>query len=319
MRSKILPLGIDIGSSRARVAVAERARNGDVHVRAVASRDLPHAERELQSQLVAALIEEMLGEIGVKERRCIASVGSPNAEMRVMRFPKMSWTERLQAAAFEAQRFATWDLAAEETTVRVHPHNRELGSYGVGIVRPEAMQGLLDVFKAARLSPIAVDFDACALRRAIPLGDAIIDIGLERSTLHTFAEDGPISYSLPVGGALVTRGISAELSIDAVAAERRKRILGCAGAGMLSRDELVVGLADGVALARGRRQINRIALVGNGSRLPGLPAGLEAATNAVVELPVSQLLETDAYPEDVLRAAAPDWTLAASLATWAAA
>lgn len=318
MSSKILPLGIDLGSARVRVALAERHRNGDVCVRAIASRDLPSAERELQSQLVAALLEEMLKEIGVKERRCVASIGSPNAEMRVMRFPKMSWTERLQAARFEAQRFATWDLTAEPTSVRVHPHDREVGSYAVGVVRPEATQGLLDVFKAARLAPVAIDFDACALRRAISTGDAIIDIGLERSTLHTFADDGPLSYSLAVGGALVTRGISAELAIDLVAAERRKRILGCAGAGSHSRDELVVGLAEGVALARGRREINRIALVGNGSRLPGLAAALEASTNAIIEIPVSTLLETDAYPEDVLRAAAPDWTLSAALATWAA-
>lgn len=317
MRAKILPLGIDIGTCRARVAVAERYRDGSVQVRAVASRDLPSDDASLQ--LVAALLEEMLLELGVKERRCVSALGAPNAHMRVVRFPKMSWTERLQAARFEAQRFATWDMSLEPTTVRVHPYDRETGAFGVGIARPDAVRALVEVCKAARLSPIAVEFDACALRRAIVECDAIIDVGAERTMLHAFGADGPLSYLLPVGGSLVTRGIAGELSIDEVSAERRKRILGCAGAGIASRDELIVALADGVSLARGRRDINRIALVGNGARLPGLASALETATNAIVELPISPLLETDAYPDDVLRAAAPDWTLAASLATWVAA
>jgi Tfp pilus assembly PilM family ATPase len=315
----MLPLGIDLGSSRIRMAAAERSRSGETRIRAVAARDLPSAEDRLQIQLIAALVEEMTRELGVRERRCVASLGAPHAEMRVMQFPKMTWAERLRAARFEGERFARWDVSLAAATVRVHAHNRDVGSYGVGVARREALQQIVDVCKAAGLCLAAVDFDACAFQRAIQSADAIVDIGLDRSTLHTYGADGPISYPIPVGGSMVTKGIASELAIDAASAERRKRILGCAGAGSASLDQLAVSLAECVSVARARRAINRVALVGNGARLPGLATVVESATHAAVEIPVSELLDGDAYPEDVLRAAAPDWTLAAALAAWTSA
>lgn len=302
-----------------RLAVAERYRDGTVQLRAIASRDMPSSDQRVQMQLVAALLEEMLIELGVKEHRCVAALGAPDALMRIVRLPMMNWAERLQAARFEAQRFATWDIAIEPTTVRVHPYDRESGTYSLGVTRPHTVRTLVDMCKLAHLTPVAVEFDGCALRRAIANGDAILDIGNERTTLHVFGIDGPMSYVIPLGGAQVTRGIASDLSIDEISAERRKRILGCAGAGVASRDDLVTALAETVKLARIRHPVGRISLVGNGGRLPGLSTALEAATDAIVELPISPLLETDAYPDDVLRAAAPDWTLAASLATWAVA
>ncbi|HKE36289.1 MAG TPA: hypothetical protein VKB39_02600, partial [Candidatus Baltobacteraceae bacterium] len=60
----------------------------------------------------------------------------------------------------------------------------------------------------------------------------------------------------------------------------------------------------------------RLAMTGNGARLPGLAEALEATTGAMVDVPVSDLLRVPAYPDDVARSAAPDWTLAASLAAW---
>ena len=48
-------------------------------------------------------------------------------------------------------------------------------------------------------------------------------------------------------------------------------------------------------------------------------ADVDAATQALVELPVSDLLQDGPYPEDVVRAAAPDWAMAAALASWGAA
>ena len=57
-------------------------------------------------------------------------------------------------------------------------------------------------------------------------------------------------------------------------------------------------------------------MCGNGARLSGLAAEVENLTQALVEVPVSELVRGGSYPEDVVRAAAPDWALAAALATW---
>ena len=61
--------------------------------------------------------------------------------------------------------------------------------------------------------------------------------------------------------------------------------------------------------------VRRIAMTGNGARCADSPRtrGGDAGAGRV---PVSDLLRGGAYPEDVVRAAAPDWAMAAALAAW---
>jgi Tfp pilus assembly PilM family ATPase len=126
----------------------------------------------------------------------------------------------------------------------------------------------------------------------------------------------PLTLQTFNGGADVTRAIERELCIDEHTAERRKRILGTAGAGERARAALTADIAVLIQNARRERPVSRIALVGNGSRLPRLADDLERATGAMCEMPVSEPLRDGSYPEDVVRSSAPDWTLAAGLALW---
>ena len=162
----------------------------------------------------------------------------------------------------------------------------------------------------------AVDHEACAAQRAFPFADAVLDVGWRGSSLHAFSVSGPVSVRIDGGGADVTRAIESELGIDGVAAERRKRILGTAGAGESARDRIVADVAAAIAQLRERIPVRRLALTGNGARLGGLSEALESATEALVDVPVSDLVRGGRYPDDVSRSGAPDWTLAAALAAW---
>jgi Tfp pilus assembly PilM family ATPase len=320
---KVLPLGIDLGSTRVRVALGEANREGSVRIRAVVARDVPDdtvspVDVE-QPALVAAVLEEILDEIGSRDRRCVLAIGAPACALRTVRFPKMSWAERLRAARFEAQRFAGWDPEDDGSIVRTHLVDRASGTYAVGVTRTASIDSRVKTMKLAGLRPVAIDHDALAMRRMFPDCDAIVDVGAERSTVHVFGGSGPTSLTTQSGGASITRGIAAELSIDVPTAERRKRILGCAGAGISAREEVVTSIASLIDRARSRATINRIVLTGNGARLPSFAHDLEEATSAITEALVPEILHTGAYPEDVVRAAAPDWTLAASLAVWSVA
>jgi type IV pilus assembly protein PilM len=319
---RVLPLGIDLGSTRVRIAVAEANRESSVRIRAIVARDVPDdAVSPLdvgQPALVAALLEEILSEIGSRERRCVLAIGAPACTLRTVRFPMMSWAERVRAARFEAQRLAGWDLE-EGSIVRTHPIDRATGTYAVGVARTASIGSRVSTMKLAGLRAVAIDHDAFAMRRMFPDCDAIVDVGAERSSVHVFGGTGPFSLITEVAGAAITRGIAAELSIDMPTAERRKRILGCAGAGVSAREEVVTSIASLIDRARARTTIGRIVLTGNGARLPNFAHELEEAAGAVSEAPVPEILHTGAYPDDVVRAAAPDWTLAASLATWSAA
>ncbi len=312
-RYRTLPLGVDLGSSRVRVALSEAASADHVRLRAVSARDIPDDVRQ-DRPLLAALIEDVVAELGVRKRACVTALGSADATLRVIHFPKMSWHERLRAARYEAQRFAA--SGERPALVRVHRAVHRDNTFAIGVTRQSVVSDRVALLKQARLRVAAVDHDTLALRRAIPFADAVLDIGAHRSTLHHYTAAAPFSQSIAIGGADVTRSIARELSIDAASAERRKRILGSAGAGSAVRDELTSEFAAVIERARARASIARIVLVGNGARLPALASEIERATGAITELLVPPILQTDAYPEDVIRSAAPDWILAAALTTW---
>lgn len=314
-RFRMLPLGVDIGSTRARLAVCERGGN-EIRLRAVSTRDVP-CELRLDPAMYAALLEEMLAELGVRERRCVSALGSCDAALRVIAFPQMTRAERLRAARFEAEHFMPAHFEAEPIIVRVHRANRQTTSFAVGVARDAAVNERIALLREARLRPVALDFAGLALRRIHPSAHAILDIGHLRSTLHAFSAN-PHSIDIERGGNCVTQAIARELSIDERSAERRKRILGAAGTGASAREGLLAAVAEAVTRASARFEMTRIAVVGNGGRVPALASELQKATGAIVEMPVAPIFETSAYPEDVLRSAAPDWSLAVALATWGA-
>jgi hypothetical protein len=247
------------------------------------------------------------------------ALAPPDAAIKFVRFPKMGWGERRRAAAFEAERFAGWDVAAVGTRVRVHAVDRAHGLHAVGAVREPVLSARVRLLQRAGFRVAGADYTAFAWRRAFPSADAVLDIGTRRSVLYGYADAGPAAIELANGGEAITEAIGRALSIERRLAEKRKRILGTAGAGEEARADFTGRAAAAVAKLREKMPVRRIALAGNGARLPGLAADLETATGAIVELTVSDVLRGGAYPEDVVRAAAPDWSLAAALATWGAA
>jgi Tfp pilus assembly PilM family ATPase len=304
---RLAPLALDLGESRVRLALFEQHRTGSMRLRAVICRDV------VEPELLSLVLEEMLREAGVRERRCVTALGVPEAALRVVRFPKMSWVERTRAARFEAHRFVTWDMDAESTLVRTHAFDASQNLYAVGAVRAKAVDDRIALLRAAGLTAHAIDHDAFALRRAVPDTDAIVDVGTERSSVHVFSESAPFSLHVAMGGAAITRGIAADLAIEFENAEHRKRIIGCGGAGTRAREQLVSAIAAAIDRARERVPVTRIALCGNGAKVPDLAQALESSTAAAIEMPVPDVLRSGAYPDDVVRAAASDWTLAAGL------
>lgn len=325
MRLKEQPtlLGLDLGSSRVRLAAASRDRNG-VRITAVAARDLPvdavMPDSISEPELVSAVIEDAYRELGTEHRRCVLCVGPEISVLRVVRFPAMSASERRRAARFEAQRFASWNASSIPTVVRTHCVTGSDDLYAVGAVRVRDLDARVSCVKRAGLRPIAVDYEPYAYRRAFTASDAVLDVGYRRTVLHVFPPTGPLSLSVAGGGLAMTRAIAADLGIDMNAAERRKRLLGAAGAGDASRREFAAAIRETIAKARERcPELRRIVATGNGSRLPELFGDIESACSLEVETPICTLFRGADYPEDVLRSGAPDWTLAASLAAWKAA
>ncbi|MDQ2680522.1 MAG: pilus assembly protein PilM [Candidatus Eremiobacteraeota bacterium] len=315
---KSLPLGIDIGASRLRIAVVEM-RAGNPAVCAVATRDLSEGSSSSgeipDPDYVATLLEDAVQELGVRERRCVCSLGEPDAVLRAMIMPRMSPVERAGAIRLEADRFI--DYSIDEAIVRTHPVSDASSLFALGIVRKRVLSSRLKPLKKAGLKVCGVDHEAYALSRILPGYEAVVDIGTERTSIHLYTSPIPITLHYFSGGAEISRSIARDLSIDLVAAERRKRILGTSGAGEAAQRALAAEIAALIGTDRNRRgAAEKIAIVGNSVRLPGLRLNLELATNRAVEIGIGEAFHSGAYPVDVLASAAPDWNLAVGLATW---
>jgi type IV pilus assembly protein PilM len=318
-RAAVAPLGIDIGTTRIRVAMGRRERSGRFVVAAVATREIAGAgagDCTVEPDVVARAIEDLVNELAPARRICVLSLTSPKALLRILRFPAMSWRKRRAAARVEVERFVPWNAKQVASVVRVRSVDALSGLVAVGIAREDALAPRVASVRRAGLRVVGVDDAACALRRAFPLADGVLDIGYRTSTLHAFLPSGPISSVVAAGGADVTRAIAGDLRIDEAAAEKRKRIFGTAGAGEWAKSQLVDAIRCQIEHMPARNIPRRLALVGNGARLAGLAEAIESATQSIVEVPPSDVLRNGSYPDDVARAAGPDWTLAASLATW---
>lgn len=320
--NRAAPLGVDIGSTRVRIAVGERRSESRYRLCAVASRDLPDGmwrDGGSSFEFAVMVVEELLRELNPRVKECVTAIGAPYATLRTVHFPKMSWLERKRAARFEIMQGSVYS-GDSKAAVRVHPIDRRAGLFAIAMVDGTVLRRHVELLRKTGLRVVAVDHDAYALNRSLPEFDAVADIGYEQMRLHVYRHGGVASWATACGGSSVTQGIAADLSIDLESAERRKRILGVSGAGESACEVCVrelSGLLDG-ARRRGHR-IARVALVGNGARLPGFAASVGERSGICAELPVANVLRTAGMSDEVLCTASPDWTLAAALAGWNAA
>lgn len=305
-RRATIPLGIDIGNARVRVALCERGSDGATRLIAVAARptlDDPHGA-----------LADAYAELGTRERRCVLGMRSPDTLLRVAAFPAMRARERERAARYEAARFAPF--AIDDAVVRVVP--REDGRCTIGVARRDVLEATVGVAKRAKLRPVAVDDAAFALPRAFPHADALIDVGDDATLVIVPSEPVPWTRRFPIGGHAMTAAVVASLGIDEAAAEQRKRSVGLSGAGEYALEALVDHVAGALIETRASAsaELRAVALCGNGARLSGFAGALERAVGIPVRLAALPANVSDDLPADVVRAASPDWGLAYGLALW---
>lgn len=304
---RTLPLGVDVGARRVRVALTARTLGTPPKLLAVAA-------REHGGDPSGALVDA-LEELQTAERRCVLALGPPDAVLCAAHLPPMTPWERSSAACFEAARFIDYPVAdAAVALVRTHLAHR----WALGIVRRSSLASALGVAKRARLRPIAVDDAAFALQRAHPSAGGAIDVGADATRFTLFGDPLPFATEVPIGGAQLIGAIAQSLGVDAAAAEERMRQTGFGGAGDAPLEALLAALARAFADARsaGFGAVGTIVLCGNGSRTPGFAAAIERAIGHGVVPATLPPHSSDTLPPDVLRAAAADWSMAYGLSLW---
>jgi Tfp pilus assembly PilM family ATPase len=311
-------IGIDIGSTRVRIAYGTGVGRGSV-IEMLAARDLPAGAASdgevMDPELVATVLEDMLDELRVRTRECVFAVGPPVATLRAVKLPRMNAIERDRAARIDVER--RLGRAASDVVVRTRPLSPGADTCLVGAVAGRALRSRSEAVRRAGLRARAVDFEGSALARAFPAADAVLDVGLRRITLHAIAGSAPTTLWSPIGGATMTQAIREDLGVEERSAESRKRSVGIAGAGEAAFSEIVGEAATLLRSARARGcTIERVALFGNGSRVAGLCDALERGAEVRFPFERPAGLSESSYPDDVAAGGAADWALAIGLARW---
>jgi Tfp pilus assembly PilM family ATPase len=283
--SELLPLGIDLGANRVRVA--SLARHGAaIRLIAVGSADIVGS---LEDALAAAL-----DEVNSRQTNAVAMIRTCDARLRAARFPVLSGRESRRAAYFEG--VASFNNESEPIAVRSMTLRDDCGEERMLIAATPvaAVQRSAAILKSAGLKAVRIDHEGCALART---GQGpLLDIGLYRSTLVATSGGVPVTRTMTLGGNYFTTALADELGIDVPTAEVRKRTIGLGGAASAALDGFCAAVASEIAALRENDavKVTRLRLCGNGARLadliPALKRHLSAEVSAVT---LHDLLATD--------------------------
>lgn len=293
MKERMLPLGIDLGAERIRVAALASGVNGHVRLLAVGAADVNGDPSEA--------LRLALGQLSTGERRCVASIRTCDARLRSIRFPRMRDAELRRAVRFEG--VSLFGESAEERTITVRWTS--IGGETLVAAAPETkVREIVDLLTSCGLRVISVDHEGCILARAGQL--PLLDIGRERSTLLALVNGLPFLRTLPLGGGLFTDALARELGTSRQIAEIRKRTIGLGGAANDALDMYVAALRTELQTFD-RGTLERLFVCGNGARLATLRDRISEGLGVPVK-PVDLLALTESeLPPEVEHVGAFDW------------
>jgi len=339
--------GIDIGTGGIKLVELEgRGENRKLKVLA----DVPLSQglyREGQISDGPALserIRELVAKSGISTTYCVSCMEGQHVLNRFINLPVMSKEEALEAIKWDAEKYMPYapeDCYMDAVILDGMPGVQEMKVLLVAVGK-EIIDAHAEVLQQAGLQPLAIDFGALALGRALLGRDTqrnsvILDIGAG-STKMSFFKGTAIAFSrtIPFGGNRITRLLQDELGLSWEEAEtfkvRQTDLLAGPG-GELAEMEKVRNLLR-LAVSDVKREINRsleyyqmqnreealsqMVFTGGGSLLPGLKEMLLADLD--LQPVVADLSRTVAYgpgfDKASLQSISPLFGTALGLALW---
>jgi Tfp pilus assembly PilM family ATPase len=302
--SERLPLGIDLGESRVRVAALAR-KGSAVRLIGIGCADVVGTVEEA---LAAALRE-----LGSGHAKAVTMIRACEARLRSTRFPAISSRETRRATYFEG--VASFGDQPEPIAVRSMALRHDCGEERmlIAAARVATVQRAATILKSARLSAVRIDHEGCVLARTGQL--PLLDIGLRRSTLVVLSGGIPVVRTIPLGGLDFTNALANELGTDVETAEIRKRTIGLGGAGSAALQAFCASIAGEFRALREDEGLhaNRLRLSGNGARLPDLMPALEHLLGLEISpVTLDELLVADLPPHVVNTAALDSFSAVAA-------
>jgi Tfp pilus assembly PilM family ATPase len=298
VKERVLPLGVDIGTLRVRVAALLRRADGTLRLLGIGAADVDGD--------VAEAVRLALSQVATVERRCVASIRASDARLRCVSLPSMSGRELRQALRFEG--ISMFGESAEASGIVVRSSTLRVAEEGrhetlVAAAPIEKVQRTLRTLTACGLRAISVDHEACVLARATQT--PLLDVGADRSSFIAVTHGVPVIRSFELGGSFFTDALAREFGTSLNVAETRKRTVGLAGAATEAIHTYIRAL--GAQLEGIEIPSATLYVCGNGARLSDLRERI-AETFGIRVLPANagNLVEYD-VPMEVAHSGGYDW------------
>lgn len=181
-------------------------------------------------QALSAVIRDLVNKAGISTAYCVSAINGQHVFNRFINFPVMIKAEVLEAIKWDAEKYIPYDPAdcyMDVVILASGPGAREMKVLLVAAGR-EIIDTHVEILLKADLQPLAIDFGALALGRALPnlntqRSSVILDMGAG-STQMTFYKGQEITFSrsIPFGGNRITHVLQEQLGLSWQEAENYK-------------------------------------------------------------------------------------------------
>lgn len=340
-------VGIDIGTGGLKLVELEGPADKP-RLKVLASAPLPqgiHREGQIvDAQALSDRIRELVAKSGISTTYCVSCMEGQHVFNRFINMPVLSREEVLEAIKWDAEKYMPY--APEDCYLDAVIFDIPSGSQEMKVLLVAAGREVVDahatVLQQAGLQPLAIDFGALALGRAL-LGldtqrnSVVLDIGAGSTKMSLFRGTAiAFSRTIPFGGNRITRLLQDELGLSWEEAENykvRQTDLLAGRGGEVAEVENVRNLLR-LVVADVKREISRsleyyhmqnreeaqsqLVFTGGGSLLPGLKEML--LVDLDLQPGVADLSRTVAYGPGFnkasLQSVSPLFGTALGLALW---
>ena len=201
-RSKIHPIGLDIGHDSVKMIQLERAR-GTLSVQAAARAALPaeaRSEPDRRLELAATLIKQMLRQNSFRGRRVVAALPRELVQIRHLRLPLMPASDLAAAIASEAKSILPFDPAEAQLQFLPAGEVRQGTEAREEIILLAARnKDIADFIAAIGASGVvleALDVEPCAMYRAV---DRYVRRRDDEHEVHVLVDVGALLTQVVIG------------------------------------------------------------------------------------------------------------------------
>ncbi len=231
-------VGVDVGSSSAKVVVLARGSGGKkLKLLNYGVKSIPSGgSKSAGTEGAEAAVRELLSETKLTQREVISSLPGTSAVVRYIQMPRMTLQEAREALKYEAAQYIPFKPEEAQMDCHILDNGSKDKSETMKLMlvaaRKSEAEKRVEMLQKAELTPVVLDVDSIAILNAFEttgmLSDekeaiGVINIGARQTNLNVIQDGCPaFTRDIEVGGGGITVAIARGLGVSLADAEGLK-------------------------------------------------------------------------------------------------